>query len=62
MLARVLAEPASMFARAIKAVGDKLGGGDIVADASAEAPAETSVEAVSEVAAEAPAETPADPA
>ena len=70
MLARVLAEPASMFARAIKAVGDKLGGGDVVADASAEAPAETSVEAVSEVvaeapveaAAQAPAETPADPA
>ena len=70
MLARVLAEPASMFARAIKAVGDKLGGGDTVADASAEAPAETSVEAVSEVAAEAPveaaaqapAETPADQA
>ena len=70
MLARVLAEPASMFARAIKAVGDKLGGGDVVADASAEAPAETSVEAVPEVAAEAPveaaaqapAETPADPA
>lgn len=62
MLARVLAEPASMFARAIKAVGDKLGGGDIVADAPAEAPAETSVEAVPEVAAAAPAETPADPA
>ena len=67
MLARVLAEPASMFARAIKAVGEKLGGGDNVADASAEAPAETSVEAVSEVAAAtpveaAPAETPADPA
>ena len=70
MLARVLAEPASMFARAIKAVGDKLGGGDTVADASVEAPAETSVEAVPEVAAEAPveaaaqapAETPADPA
>jgi large subunit ribosomal protein L10 len=71
MLARVLAEPASMFARAIKAVGDKLGGGDSVVDASAEAPAETSVEAVPEVAAEAPveaaaadapAETRADPA
>jgi len=67
MLARVLAEPASMFARAIKAVGDKLGGGDIVADAAAEAPAETSVEAVPEAAAAspveaAPAETPADPA
>ena len=54
MLARVLAEPASMFARAIKAVGDKLGGGDVVADASAEAPVEA--------AAQAPAETPADPA
>ena len=72
MLARVLAEPASMFARAIKAVGDKLGGGDAAeeasaADASAEASAETSVEAVPEVAAAspaeaAPAETPADPA
>ena len=67
MLARVLAEPASMFARAIKAVGDKLDGGDAAveagaADASAEAPAETPVEAVPEVAAAAPAETPADPA
>jgi len=63
MLARVLAEPASMFARAIKAVGDKLGGGDAAveasaADASAEGPAETSVETVPEAA----AETPADPA
>ena len=75
MLARVLAEPASMFARAIKAVGDKLGGGDAAeeasaADASAETPAETSVQAEPETAAEAPveaaaqapAETPADPA
>ena len=75
MLARVLAEPASMFARAIKAVGEKLGGGDAAveadaADASAEAPAETSVEAAPETAAaapveaaaQAPAETPADPA
>ncbi|MUV13933.1 50S ribosomal protein L10 [Noviluteimonas gilva] len=35
MLARVLAEPASMFARAVKAVADKQGGGE----ASAEAPA-----------------------
>jgi large subunit ribosomal protein L10 len=35
MLARVLAEPATMFARAVKAVADKQGGGD----ASAEAPA-----------------------
>jgi len=74
MLARVLAEPASMFARAIKAVGDKLGGGDAAVEASAAdasaAPAETSVETVSEVtaeapveaAAQAPAEIPADPA
>ena len=74
MLARVLAEPASMFARAIKAVGDKLGGGDAAVEASAAdasaAPAEASVETVSEVtpeatveaAAQAPAETPADPA
>lgn len=55
MLARVLAEPASMFARAIKAVGDKLGGGDAAVEASAaDAPAETSVEAVPEA--------PADPA
>ena len=66
MLARVLAEPASMFARAIKAVGDKLGGGDSVADASAQAPAEavseTAAGAPVEAAAQAPAETPADPA
>lgn len=39
MLARVLAEPASMFARAVKAVADKQGGGDVAAEA--EAPAET---------------------
>ena len=42
MLARVLAEPASMFARAVKAVADKQGGGE-------EAPAEAAAE-------EAPAE------
>jgi len=36
MLARVLAEPAAMFARAVKAVADKQGGGDIVAEAQAE--------------------------
>ena len=34
MLARVLAEPAAMFARAVKAVADKQGGGEV-----AEAPA-----------------------
>jgi large subunit ribosomal protein L10 len=39
MLARVLNEPATMFARAVKAVADKQGGGD-VADAEAEAVAE----------------------
>jgi len=38
MLARVLAEPATMFARAVKAVADKQGGGDA---APAEAAAET---------------------
>jgi len=38
MLARLLAEPASMFARAVKAIADKQGGGDeVVAE---EAPAE----------------------
>ena len=40
MLARVLAEPASMFARAVKAVADKQGGGEAPAEAVAEAPAE----------------------
>lgn len=40
MLARVLTEPVTMFARAIKAVGEKLGGGDVAADA-AEPAAET---------------------
>ena len=38
MLARVLAEPAAMFARAVKAVADQQGGGEA---APAEAPAET---------------------
>jgi len=37
MLARVLAEPASMFARAVKAVADQQGGGDV---AAVEAPVE----------------------
>ncbi|RNF81629.1 50S ribosomal protein L10 [Montanilutibacter psychrotolerans] len=37
MLARVLAEPASMFARAVKAVADQQGGGEVaVAEAEAE--------------------------
>jgi len=39
MLARVLAEPASMFARAVKAVADKQGGGE-TEPAAAEATAE----------------------
>ena len=34
MLARVLTEPVTMFARAIKAVGEKQGGGDVAADAA----------------------------
>ncbi|KZC16162.1 MULTISPECIES: 50S ribosomal protein L10 [unclassified Rhodanobacter] len=37
MLARVLAEPATMFARAVKAVADKQGGGETTAEAPAEA-------------------------
>lgn len=37
MLARVLAEPATMFARVIKAVADQQGGGEVVAEAPAEA-------------------------
>lgn len=40
MLARVLAEPASMFARAVKAVADQQGGGEAPVEAAAEAPAE----------------------
>ncbi|MCC7248196.1 MAG: 50S ribosomal protein L10 [Lysobacter sp.] len=35
MLARVLAEPATMFARAIKAVADKQGGGEVTPDVEA---------------------------
>jgi large subunit ribosomal protein L10 len=38
MLARVLSEPVSMFARAVKAVADQQGGGDVVA--AEEAPVE----------------------
>lgn len=37
MLARVLAEPAAMFARVVKAVADKQGGGEVAAEAPAEA-------------------------
>lgn len=37
MLARVLSEPAAMFARAVKAVADKQGGGEVAAEAPAEA-------------------------
>jgi large subunit ribosomal protein L10 len=40
MLARVLAEPAAMFARAVKAVADKQGGGDEAPAEEAEAQAE----------------------
>lgn len=36
MLARVLAEPATMFARVIKAVADQQGGGEVAAEAPAE--------------------------
>jgi len=37
MLARVLSEPAAMFARAVKAVADQQGGGEAAAEAPAEA-------------------------
>src|SRR4249919_789030 len=36
MLARVLAEPASMFARVVKAVADQQGGGEVAAETQAE--------------------------
>jgi large subunit ribosomal protein L10 len=39
MLARVLAEPASMFARAIRAVADQQGGGEAVAEEAQAEPA-----------------------
>ncbi len=39
MLARVLTEPVTMFARAVKAVGDLQGGGDVAEEAAAEAAA-----------------------
>ena len=45
MLARVLAEPAAMFARAVKAVADQQGGGDASAEAAAEPAAEAAPEA-----------------
>ena len=37
MLARVLAEPVTMFARVVKAVADQQGGGEVAAEAPAEA-------------------------
>jgi large subunit ribosomal protein L10 len=58
MLARVLAEPATMFARAVKAVADLQGGGDEVA--ADEAPAEAVAEAANDAASD--AVTDADPA
>jgi large subunit ribosomal protein L10 len=62
MLARVLAEPASMFARVIKAVADKQGGGDVAAEAPVEAAAEAPAEPVAEAQADSVGEAPADPA
>ena len=43
MLARVLAEPASMFARAVKAVADKQGGGEEAPSAEADRPERLSI-------------------
>jgi large subunit ribosomal protein L10 len=40
MLARVLNEPVTMFARAVKAVADQQGGGDAAPEAVTEAQAE----------------------
>ena len=65
MLARVLTEPVTMFARAVKAVGDLQGGGAVVEDAASETSAPEAVadeaapaEAAStEAGPEAPAET-----
>ena len=58
MLARVLTEPVTMFARAVKAVGELQGGGSESApEAAAEAAAETPSEATPDAAPEAPAET-----
>ncbi len=37
MVARALAEPAAMFARAVKAIADKQGGGEVAEEAAAEA-------------------------
>lgn len=63
MLARVLAEPASMLARAIKAVADQQGGGDVApAEAVAEAPAEPVAESAAEASADVPAAAAVDPA
>jgi len=58
MLARVLAEPATMFARAVKAVADLQGGGDEAAvdEVSAEAVAEAGSDVATDAA------TDADPA
>ncbi len=56
MLARVLAEPATMFARAVKAVGDLQGGGDeagVPETAGDEAPTEVVAEAANDAAPEA---------
>jgi large subunit ribosomal protein L10 len=40
MLARVLAEPATMFARAVRAVADQQGGGEAAPEAAVEPVAE----------------------
>ena len=56
MLARVLSEPAAMFARAVKAVGDQQGGGDEAAaneEAIDEAPADAAAEPATDAAADA---------
>jgi large subunit ribosomal protein L10 len=54
MLARVLTEPVTMFARAVKAVGEQQGGGESAPEATADVAAEAAPEA--------PAESPAESA
>lgn len=58
MLARVLTEPVTMFARAVKAVGELQGGGaESASEAAPEAAVETAAEAAPDAAPETPAET-----
>ena len=50
MLARVLTEPVTMFARAVKAVADQQGGGEAAPDVASDAAPEAAPEAPAETA------------